>query len=482
MGPSLSRRPATLRTAHARMLPGGPLVVAHPRPSRDVRARVRWLGRCSNRAIWCRRCCPLDVRSRHHPKPAEGERSCEERPGLFAAASRTWDVRSIYLGVRAAVEASAAFLRRSPLDDAGIRRHVEGVEEAGFHVRWLDDLLCVHAERWDGQRPPRRMSRARSNRRLTRPGALAVVEAISLTAVLVRPTRRGWAYTPPTPTRTEFCSMTTTETAINAKVHGLLQKQIAQGQQLGVQVAAYKDGERIVDAWAGTFGPGDDREVQADTLFNCFSTTKGVAATALHILADRGLIEYEQPVAKYWPEFAANGKGKITVGQAMSHQSGLHTAPPRDIILDWDRAIDYIANGTPAWEPGTATGYHAITYAWVVGGIVQGASGRHIKDVIAEEIAAPLGVSTEMYVGIPDGIEERLASLQQAPPPPADAPPSPIAALPPDHDFFKAMPVNNGVNFNDMEVRKACIPSANGHFNARSLARMYGALANGGEI
>ena len=276
--------------------------------------------------------------------------------------------------------------------------------------------------------------------------------------------------------------MTTTETAINAKVHDLLQKQIAQGRQLGVQVAAYKDGERIVDAWAGTFGPGDDREVQADTLFNCFSTTKGVAATALHILADRGLIEYEQPVAKYWPEFAANGKGKITVAQAMSHQSGLHAAPPRDIILDWDRAIDYIANGTPAWEPGTATGYHAITYAWVVGGIVQGASGRHIKDVIAEEIAAPLGVSTEMYVGIPDGIEDRLASLQQAPPPPADAPPSPMAALPPDHDFFKAMPVNNGVNFNDMEVRKACIPSANGHFNARSLARMYGALANGGEI
>ena len=275
--------------------------------------------------------------------------------------------------------------------------------------------------------------------------------------------------------------MTTTETALNAKVHALLTRQIAEDQQLGVQVAVYKDGNLIVDTWAGAMAPGDDRPVQGDTLFNSFSTTKGVAATALHILADRGIIDYEAPVAKYWPAFAANGKEKVTVAQAMSHQAGLHTAPSGDVMLDWDRAIDYIANLAPAWEPGTATGYHALTYAWVVGGIVQGASGRHIKDVIAEEIAGPLGVSTEMYVGIPDGIEARLASLQQ-PPPPTPGEPNPLAGLPADHDFFKAMPPNSGVNFNDMEVRKACIPSANGHFNARSLARMYAALANGGQI
>jgi CubicO group peptidase (beta-lactamase class C family) len=152
-------------------------------------------------------------------------------------------------------------------------------------------------------------------------------------------------------------------------------------------------------------------------------------------------------------------------------------------MLDWDRAIDYIANLAPAWEPGTATGYHALTYAWVVGGIVQGASGRHIKDVIREEIAEPLGVADSMFVGIPDGLEDRLASLQTAPRPSAEQmKDSPMAQLPPDHDFFKAMPPNSGLNFNDMAVRKACIPSANGHFTARSLAKMYGALANGGEI
>jgi CubicO group peptidase (beta-lactamase class C family) len=277
--------------------------------------------------------------------------------------------------------------------------------------------------------------------------------------------------------------MTTIESTLNSQVSDLINRQVAEGQQLGVQVCAYRNGETIVDTWAGEMGPHDPRPVQADTLFNCFSTTKGVAATALHILADRGIIDYAAPVAKYWPEFAANGKGNVTVAQAMSHQAGLHAAPPKEVILDWDRAIDYIANLAPAWEPGAATGYHALTYAWVVGGIVQGASGRHIKDVIREEIAEPLGVADTMYVGIPDGIEDRLASLQAAPPPTAEqAAQSPMANLAPDHDFFKAMPPNNGVNFNDMEVRKACIPSANGHFNARSLARMYAALANGGEV
>lgn len=277
--------------------------------------------------------------------------------------------------------------------------------------------------------------------------------------------------------------MTTTETALGAKVHDLLLDQIARGTQIGTQVAAYRNGELIVDTWAGEMGPHDSRPVQGDTLFSSFSTTKGPAALALHILADRGLIEYEAPVAKYWPEFAANGKDKVTVAQAMSHQAGLHAAPPADVILDWDRAIDYIASGMPAWEPGTATGYHAITYAWVVGGIVQGATGRHIKDVLREEIAEPLGIADEFFVGIPDGVEDRLASLQTAPvPTPEEAAKSPMAQIPPDHDFFKAMPRDMGINFNDMEVRKACIPSANGHFTARALARMYGALANGGEI
>ncbi|OAI40904.1 hypothetical protein AYO38_04855 [bacterium SCGC AG-212-C10] len=274
--------------------------------------------------------------------------------------------------------------------------------------------------------------------------------------------------------------MTSTITGLDQKVNDLLHDQISRGTQLGTQVTAYRNGERIVDTWAGNMGPEDPRPVQPDTLFSSFSTTKGVAATALHILADRGLIDYQAPVAKYWPEFAANGKEKATVAQAMSHQTGLHALPvplTADFVCDWQAGLDWIANGTPLYEIGTATGYHALTYAWVVGGIVQGASGRHIKDVIREEIAEPLGIGDQMYVGIPDGVEDRLATLQT--PAPGSAAPLPI---PPDHDFFKAMPPNSDFTYNDMRIRKACLPSANGHFSARALAKMYGALANGGEI
>ena len=273
--------------------------------------------------------------------------------------------------------------------------------------------------------------------------------------------------------------MTTTTTALNEAVHSLLNEQIERGTQLGVQVCAYRHGEPIVDTWAGQMGPEDPRPVGPDSLFLSFSTTKGVAATALHILADRGQIDYDAPVAKYWPEFAANGKEKITVAQAMSHQAGLHALPnpyTAAFLADWDAGLKWIAEGTPAYEPGTATGYHAMTYSWVVGGIVGGASGRHIKDVIREEIAEPLGVAGSMYVGIPDGLEDRLTTLQQQS---GDAAPLPI---PPDHDFFKAMPPAVDFTFNDMVIRKACLPAANGHFTARALARMYAALANSGEV
>lgn len=281
-----------------------------------------------------------------------------------------------------------------------------------------------------------------------------------------------------------------TESALNAKVQALLEKQIAEGRALGTQAAAYRYGELIADACAGSMGPKDPRPVRPDSLFNSFSTTKGVAALAVHMAADRGQLEYDAPVAKYWPGFAKNGKENITVAQAMSHQSGLHAAPPppnKAVCIDWDAAASYIENLAPAWEPGTATGYHAITYAWIAGGIVQGATGKHIRDFIREEIAEPLGIGDTMYVGIPDGVEERLTTLEQRPPIPeggaqAPAAANPFAQLPPDHDFFKAMPPVNDLNFNDMDVRRACIPSANGHFSARALAKMYGALANGGEI
>src|SRR5690606_8206577 len=143
--------------------------------------------------------------------------------------------------------------------------------------------------------------------------------------------------------------MTTTETALNTKVHELLLDQIARGTQIGTQVAAYQNGELIVDAYAGEMGPEDSRPVQSDTLFSSFSTTKGVAATALHILADRGLIEYEQPVTKYRKDFGRNVKEKLTVAQAMSDQGGLHAMPPTTeecfALLNWENGLRYFEEG-----------------------------------------------------------------------------------------------------------------------------------------
>ncbi|MFN0147743.1 MAG: serine hydrolase domain-containing protein [Dehalococcoidia bacterium] len=268
------------------------------------------------------------------------------------------------------------------------------------------------------------------------------------------------------------------DTKVQAKVQALVEQQVRDGRQIGGQVCAYKDGAVVVDVAFGQMGPKDGRPVQADSLFCSFSTTKGVAALVIHQLADKGLLDYSAPVAKYWPAFGQKGKERVTVAQAMSHQSGLHAMPEPfrvEHITDWEAGIRRMEEGVPAWEPGTATGYHAVTYGWIAGGIVQGVTGRHIKDVIREQIAEPLGVADELYVGIPDGVDARLTTLAI------------IAAgeglpLPDDDDFYKAMPKAMWPHFNHMPFRKACLPSGNGHFSARALARMYAALAGDGSI
>ena len=269
------------------------------------------------------------------------------------------------------------------------------------------------------------------------------------------------------------------DTAANRAVQSLSEKQVADGRQVGVQVAAYQDGKPVVDAWAGQMGPNDPRPVQPDSLFLSFSVTKGVTALAIHILADRGIIDYDTPAAQYWPAFGQHGKDRITVAQVLSHQAGLHAMPAgafkTEYITDWDAGIKRMEDGIPAYEPGTATGYHAVTHGWLAGGMVQGASGRHIKDVIATWIAGPLDVSDSMFVGIPGGLDERLTTLEVHPA-------GEGLGLPADSDFHKAMPLDMWDSFNTMPIRQACLPSGNGHFTARALAKMYSALATDGTV
>ena len=153
------------------------------------------------------------------------------------------------------------------------------------------------------------------------------------------------------------------DTALNEKVHALLENQIERGWQLGTQVAAYRHGQPLVSTWAGLADVRANLPVKEDTLFSVFSTTKGVGALAIHILADRGLLDYDAPVAKYWPEFAQNGKGNITVAQAMSHQGGVHRVPRPltiEFATDWEAGLRWIEEMTPAYEPGTKTGYRCV--------------------------------------------------------------------------------------------------------------------------
>lgn len=264
------------------------------------------------------------------------------------------------------------------------------------------------------------------------------------------------------------------------RVQALIDTQVAEGRQIGVQVAAYLGGEPFVDVVAGRMGPGDERPMERDSLSCVFSATKGIAALAIHQLADRGLLDYDEPVSTYWPAFAQHGKERATVTQAVSHQVGLHAMPEPfriEHITDWQAGLRRMEEGVPAWAPGTDCGYHAVTFGWLVGGIVYGVTGRHVQDFIRDEIAEPLGIADELYVGIPDDPEvvARCTTLEIHPageglPIPDEAP------------FYQAMPKAMWPHFNDLEVRRACLPSGNGHFSARAIARVYAALANGGHL
>ncbi|MPY95659.1 MAG: serine hydrolase [Acidimicrobiia bacterium] len=264
------------------------------------------------------------------------------------------------------------------------------------------------------------------------------------------------------------------------RVQDLVDAQVAEGRQIGVQVAAYVHGERFLEVVAGTMGPGDERPMQHDSVSCVFSATKGIGALAIHQLADRGLLDYDEPVATYWPAFAQNGKERATVLQAVSHQVGLHAMPAPfrpEHVTDWAAGVARTEQGAPAWAPGTDCGYHAVTFGWLVGGIVESVTGRHAQEFIRAEIAEPLGVVDELYVGIPDdpAVLARCTTLDI------------VAAgegmpIPDDAPFYEAMPKGMWPYFNDVAFRRACLPSGNGHFSARALARVYAALANGGQL
>jgi len=197
--------------------------------------------------------------------------------------------------------------------------------------------------------------------------------------------------------------------------------------EVGASVHVIVDGKPVVDLWGGTANPATGKAWDADTVVLVWSSTKGATAICAHILADRGRLDLDAPVAQYWPEFAQNGKEKITVRMLLNHQAGLCAISeplPPGAFYDWDSMTSALARQKPWWEPGTRNGYHAYTFGWLVGEVVRRVSGKSLGTFFKEEVAEPLGI--DFWIGLPEAIEPRVAPVIPTPPPAPGEPVSPL--------------------------------------------------------
>jgi CubicO group peptidase (beta-lactamase class C family) len=270
----------------------------------------------------------------------------------------------------------------------------------------------------------------------------------------------------------------TREKLTDPRVEAALSRAL-QGGEVGLQVAAYLHGEPIIDTWGGVIEPGGDTLVVSDTLFNIFSVTKVLAVSGLHLQVERGLVEYDAPVVRYWPEFGAHGKERATVRDIITHRAGVPQMPA-DItpekLGDWDWIVQRLADTEPLVEPGTKNTYHSYTFGWLVGEIIRRSDPRHrsVGDFLREEICAPLGIES-FYVGLPASEEHRVAPLTYPvrPTPPAEGDPRWLAA-PKQVNFVPEI-------YNRSDVRAACILGAGGIADARSVASFFSLLAGRGQ-
>lgn len=265
-----------------------------------------------------------------------------------------------------------------------------------------------------------------------------------------------------------------------ARVRDAFAANFAQHGEVGAAISIVQDGEVVADLWGGHADKAKTRPWRHDTLTNVWSTTKGVAAICFAMLVDRGKCRYEDPVASYWPEFAANGKERVTIAQMISHQAGLcGFAEPvtMDIIYDQDRAEALLAAQAPFWTPGEQSGYHALTVGILNNALFRRIEGRTLAAFVRDEISIPFGL--DIFIGLPDSDAQRASEII-APPTlsSTDANPVPSRA----QQAALANPVLDPLWSNTRAWRLAPIPSVNGFANAASLALLYGAMANGGAL
>jgi CubicO group peptidase (beta-lactamase class C family) len=263
-----------------------------------------------------------------------------------------------------------------------------------------------------------------------------------------------------------------------ARVREAMRQNFEKGQDVGASVAVTLNGELVVDLWGGYADEARTTPWQRDTITNVWSTTKTMTALCALVLADRGAIDLHAPVAKYWPEFAAAGKEKVEVRHLLGHTSGLsgwQEPITAETLYDWEKATSLLAAQAPWWEPGTASGYHAITQGYLVGEVIRRVTGKSVGTFFREELAGPLGA--DFHIGLDPAQFGRVANV--IPPPPlaiGEADPHSVAMR-----TFGNPPVDARWAWTDA-WRKAEIPAANGHGNARSVALVQAVLACGGEL
>ncbi len=262
-----------------------------------------------------------------------------------------------------------------------------------------------------------------------------------------------------------------------APVRAVFENNLASGADVGASFCATVDGETVVDLWGGFADAARTRPWDKDTIVNVYSTTKTMTALTALLIADRGELDFDAPVARYWPEFAANGKADVKVSHLMSHSAGLSgwkEPITTEDLYDWDKATALLAAQAPFWEPGTAPGYHALTQGYLVGEVIRRVTGKSVGTVFREEIAEPLGA--DFHIGLPESEDARVAGLI---PPPAGATISDVA----QSDLQKNMATNPGIDVSETRTRAwrgAEIPAAGGTGNARAIAEIHAILANGG--
>jgi len=273
------------------------------------------------------------------------------------------------------------------------------------------------------------------------------------------------------------------------RVKEVFEELFEEDKELGAGVAVTIDGRLVVDLWGGYADPDRTRTWERDTLVNVYSTTKGMTATCVHRLVDQGLLNLDQKVLHYWPEFGCNGKEEICVRHLLCHQAGLPAIDkrlPPEAIFDWDTMTRAIAEQAPLWQPGTKHGYHARTYGWLLGEIVRRITGKSLGTYFYDEIAGPLGL--DFYIGLQDEHHGRVAYITAVPPPPPGVEPNLARIIQTQPESFAARAFLNPPSYliadtaNTPEWRRAELPSSNGHGTASSIARLYGALACEGSI